>query len=342
MQRLPLLAQVLVAAMRERSHKEARGFGMSEYIAGPIDSFRTVVRNHYYSCTSKILERGDRAAQFCYTSSIAGLMRFDRMSGGDVLVERSWSQVRSCPSEIYLIRFPKGGDLYISQDTARNCRVSTDEFVITYGNRPFQAKALAPAGESYTHVDIVVPSHLLRSLLPTVDQICGHSFKLDGGASVACSIADELICQSHKMEPSLVGRLARIGLDAIIADVNLQERDGAAGVAPTPSDFDRIAHFIEMNFTIAGLDGETVARACKMSRRHLNNVMAARGTTFADYLWERRLAQSHEWLASPSFNRFSITQIAHMSGFQCSSHFSKLYRQRFGTNPRSTRNMSVA
>lgn len=298
--------------------------------------FHRLVEGHYYTCTAQPLGSSD-SVEVTHDAIAAGNMRVDRMSGGDVLVERTWRQVRSNPSDIYLIRFPELGHLSISQDAAHDSRISSGQFVITYGNRPFKAKALGPSGGRYSQLDIVVPSHILRNILPEVDLVCGQTFSLDGGAAIARTMIEDMISRSARIEPALAARLVSVGVEAIASDVKIQMQDNYSKFCILRSDLDIALKFIEKNFTVPGLTGEYVARYCRISRRHLYNLMASMNTTFSEYLWERRLLQAHEWICDPKFMGFNLTHIAYMSGFQSGSHFSKLYKERFGASPRDIR-----
>jgi AraC-like DNA-binding protein len=71
-----------------------------------------------------------------------------------------------------------------------------------------------------------------------------------------------------------------------------------------------------------------------MSRMHLNRKLrAVTGQTTHDYILEKRLDEARHLL--PGF--LPIETIAQMVGFKSSSHFSTVFRQRFGTTPSSLR-----
>jgi AraC-like DNA-binding protein len=63
------------------------------------------------------------------------------------------------------------------------------------------------------------------------------------------------------------------------------------------------------------------------------------GTTVSDWIWRRRLEKSRRDLADPLRANDSIAQIALACGFADLGHFSRRYKEAFGTSPRDDRAM---
>ena len=57
----------------------------------------------------------------------------------------------------------------------------------------------------------------------------------------------------------------------------------------------------------------------------------------SDWLRDRRLELAHGWLTDPALRRRTVTDIAYRCGFKDSSHFSRLFRERYGQAPREER-----
>jgi AraC-like DNA-binding protein len=96
-----------------------------------------------------------------------------------------------------------------------------------------------------------------------------------------------------------------------------------------------------MDAQIDRVDADGVASQLGVSRRYLDKLFSRSGRSFARHLWDRRLALAAQWLQRPG--PVSVTEVAHGVGFKDSSHFTRLFRARYGQSPRSwTRGISVA
>jgi AraC-like DNA-binding protein len=86
-----------------------------------------------------------------------------------------------------------------------------------------------------------------------------------------------------------------------------------------------------------GLCVDVVARAVGVTPRHLNRAFAADETTVAQYLTDRRLDRAKADLDAPELAGYRIADIAFRWGFSSQSHFSRLFRARFGCSPTEMR-----
>jgi AraC-like DNA-binding protein len=80
-----------------------------------------------------------------------------------------------------------------------------------------------------------------------------------------------------------------------------------------------------------------VAARHGLSRRSLQALFEADGTTFTDFVLNQRLDRAREMLASPRFAGQSISAIAFAVGFGDLSYFNRAFRRRFGTTPSDVR-----
>jgi AraC-like DNA-binding protein len=69
----------------------------------------------------------------------------------------------------------------------------------------------------------------------------------------------------------------------------------------------------------------------------LQDLFHAEGTTVSEWIWRRRLERSRRDLTDPLHASDSIAQIALACGFADLGHFSRRYKEAFGTSPRDVR-----
>jgi AraC-like DNA-binding protein len=85
------------------------------------------------------------------------------------------------------------------------------------------------------------------------------------------------------------------------------------------------------------LSAADVAKANAISERYLRQLFADIGTSFSDFLIERRLELAHRLLANPLYRNRRIAEIAFEAGFSDLSHFNRRFRARFGETPSAAR-----
>ena len=96
----------------------------------------------------------------------------------------------------------------------------------------------------------------------------------------------------------------------------------------------RVKAYIEANLADPELSVERIAHACSISVRGLHRHFAEDPAgSVSRYLWQRRLIRCAEALRDPSQAHRSITDVCFSYGFSSSSHFSRLFKDRFGVPP---------
>ena len=96
----------------------------------------------------------------------------------------------------------------------------------------------------------------------------------------------------------------------------------------------KVKAYIESKLADRELSVERIAHACNISVRGLHRLFAEDPAgSVSRYLWQRRLIRCAETLRDPSQAHRSITDVCFSHGFSSSSHFSRLFQDRFGVPP---------
>jgi AraC-like DNA-binding protein len=93
----------------------------------------------------------------------------------------------------------------------------------------------------------------------------------------------------------------------------------------------KIKDYIGTNLHDPDLCIDGIASAFNCSKRYLHMAFACEGTTIARYIWSVRLEKCRRDLESA--RRGTVTDIAFSWGFNSSSHFSRLFKERYGVTP---------
>jgi AraC-like DNA-binding protein len=99
--------------------------------------------------------------------------------------------------------------------------------------------------------------------------------------------------------------------------------------------FTRIRDIVKSHFTDPQFGPREVAVEAGVSLRYLQKFFTARGTTCSRLIQSLRLEHAARLVRRRNLTRSGqpLTDIAHLSGFQDYSHFSRIFRHRFGHSP---------
>ncbi len=110
---------------------------------------------------------------------------------------------------------------------------------------------------------------------------------------------------------------------------------GAKGVRT--AHLHRICQSIETLLSDPDLSPARVAEAHGVSLRYMQKLFTAEGNSFSNYVRSRRLERCRADLISPQHAQLSISEICFRWGFNSSAHFSRAFREQYGTSPREYR-----
>jgi len=101
--------------------------------------------------------------------------------------------------------------------------------------------------------------------------------------------------------------------------------------------FHRVCQDIEANLSDPDLSLKMVADVSGASMRYIQKLFAGAGEGFSNYIRTRRLERCRQDLASPLHRDLSISEICFRWGFNGTAHFSRSFKNQYGTTPRDYR-----
>ena len=112
--------------------------------------------------------------------------------------------------------------------------------------------------------------------------------------------------------------------------------------APPPSETlrQRLKAYIRLHLRDPDLSIERIAASLSCSKRYLHMCFADEGMSITEFIWMERLDQCRRELGEVTPSERTITEVAFSWGFNSSSHFSRLFKKRFGAPPSRTRHCS--
>jgi AraC-like DNA-binding protein len=192
------------------------------------------------------------------------------------------------------------------------------------------------------HAELIllrIPAAQMREHLPNPERFCG--LRLAAGDGLTSAIA-ALICNlCRQLESGLPAaiqeRLAHQLLE-MTASAYAVAFDALLSNSPLVNGRHSKARlYIEQHLRDPDLGPRIVAEQLRVSSRYLRMIFAASRESVSTYILRRRLEECARQLADPRWRGHSISDIAFGWGFNSAPHFSRSFRELFGTSPRDYR-----
>jgi len=196
--------------------------------------------------------------------------------------------------------------------------------------KPHASRSLEPIDR----VAVRIPRDTLGQRIRLTREIVNRPVPLQGDAVLLDAFVRELV----RIGPSALGPTAvavvreqMIDLTAVVLAnlVGDMPRLGAAGRFGTL----KLRVLIESQLTNPDIDAQSIAAGAGISERHANRLLALEGTSIRRLLMERRLNKCREMIEDPRHMHRSISDIASLYGFRNLSHFTRVFKGRFGLSP---------
>ncbi|WP_437672958.1 helix-turn-helix domain-containing protein [Sorangium sp. So ce131] len=147
----------------------------------------------------------------------------------------------------------------------------------------------------------------------------------------------DLLLNLWSSAPHIDGVQQEAGLAALDASARMSSAaQDARRTARVHVRVERAIEFIERELADPDLTAERVASAQRVSRRHLDGLFAASGSSVEAWIRERRLQRAAEALQLGGPDR-KLLAVAVEHGFSSQSHFSRAFARRFGMTPSAWR-----
>lgn len=218
----------------------------------------------------------------------------------------------------------------------RSDTISDGYFTVTKYSNAYSATLLAEDGEIMVTRMAVIPDHLL---LPELSHkaFLGRPVSSKEGLGLAAKQALDILLDHGK---TLSNEMRDAATDLFLKLVagTLNSRSGPHRLVSGRSKrFDEIFQYMSENAGNPNLNAATVARHFRISPRYLSNVLSSNGEVFPSLLRKLRVELSMKLLCGLESGSHNITEVATLSGFKSSSHFSRVFRALEGCSPKEYR-----
>ena len=225
------------------------------------------------------------------------------------------------------------------QHGARRTVIRAGEWSAYDVSKPYSVRNL----HSLEQFAILLPKSQAAHVEILLRRFPNRGFPIAGMTQVLCSTLrttlanSESVCDSVREEfGAALSELAKL---AILEQLQIS-------TAPTAQDNlrRRIETYIRRNLRDCSLTVDAIAASLRLSKRYVHKAFhdSGSGSTVSQFIWNARLNGCQRDLADPELRGHSITQIAFGWGFVNSAHFSRAFRDKFGSAPRAYRQAAFA
>jgi AraC-like DNA-binding protein len=249
-------------------------------------------------------------------------------------VARTQRQIcRSVTERLYLCA-PLDGNVSLTQDN-RNLTVGPGELMAFDNTRAYSLNI-----PQSIRMLILTFSHEIINLKPgDTHQLTAHGWSSEEGVSALLSYM--IVGLGRHLTELSVAAADELGRSiAILTSTLFAERLNATVADPSAMRHAlrlRIQAFARSRLSNPQLDPQVLAASHNISLRYLQLLFQDQGISPARWIRHERLSKCAEDLRNPSFAHLTVAMIGERWGLPSASHFSHLFRERYGVTPREFR-----
>ncbi|WP_327341198.1 helix-turn-helix domain-containing protein [Streptomyces europaeiscabiei] len=295
----------------------ASGKGLSSAGRGGVQ----IVREH-----DEPLDGTMRTHQF-------GEVRVSLVKGGPGELVRPARQIDPQAAGFLRVCRPLTGSLWVVQD-GRHAAVRAPQLLCYDSTRPY--KVVMP--EDYRLVDVMVTHRLVGLTAAEAGRLTARCWSgAEGLAALLSSLLEGLGRHGREVQTAvdLLGGSV-VGLTAALFAERMREVADDPQIARQTLML-HIQAYVRRQLAEPGLSPVTIAREHNVSLRYLQKVFQEYGLSPARWIRDERLARCRAELADPALDHLPVALIGERAGLYGASHFSRLFRDRYGTTPRDYR-----
>lgn len=188
-------------------------------------------------------------------------------------------------------------------------------------------------------ITLFVPQKRMKSSLPHVDQFVGQAIDWKHGMGAAIrSLISSIGSNTGQMDEREEIIATETTLELITA--NLWNQYPKFETKPKSDLLIRVKSHIETNLADSNLTPTKLANHFGISTRYLHSLFYEEQFSVSRWIMERRLERCRKELICFG-NTKSITEIAYRWGFNDSAHFSRSFKNRYGSSPKEYRDQNT-
>jgi AraC-like DNA-binding protein len=264
----------------------------------------------------------------CFPEATVGRAQFSPLR-----LLRTPELVAAGNDDIWLIAHSSG---CIVSQCGREATVGAGNAVVVMGAEALTVYSPAPAELRCVHV----PRALLAPLVPSLDDMNVRTIPSNEHSLHFLLNYVRLLEADRQLASPELARLASVHLRDLVTLVlgaTREATDIATGRGLRAARLLGLKDYVARHSSDAALTIQSVAAWHRITPRYVQRLFESEGTTFSEFLLNRRLERVYRMLADPRYEAWAISAIAFEAGFGDISYFNRCFRRRFGAPPTRVR-----
>ena len=258
------------------------------------------------------------------------------IKGSPLDVYRRRSEIARAEQSVFLVKVQVEGESLVRQ-RGREAHLRPGDFVMCLTSEPYELHF----DDNYSQLVLSVPQPLLAETVRHPEQHLGVRMASEVGANGLFSRFVTMVgARMHQLDGVLAQRLEAnvIGLlSTTLGHAQEVQKHHLLESGAKGEYLQRIKAFIRSHLCDQNLNLAWIAASHAISVRYLHMLFAGEGETVSRYVQRLRLEACQSALADPAFADYSVAEIAYHFGFNGASHFSRVFKARFGETPARSR-----
>lgn len=264
-------------------------------------------------------------------------LQFNEISYRGQRLERTAGNVAELDQEYFTLSRPVSGPLFFEQQD-REFTVAPGCLVLLNQTSPYKAKATTTA--CYHAFSISIPKAMLYQRDPHIGSF--YKIEINDAAPRGQLLANFAKYMSEGItgwsETEIISLREQM-LDLIVL-LMVNEKNGYSTAYETSvksAHRERAITYIRHNHCNTNLNPKSIAAACGISVNYLHKIFQAANMQVEQYIYSLRLETCKSLLLDPVHKDETVQQIAYKTGFNHPSHFSRVFKGKFGVSPKEFR-----
>jgi len=249
---------------------------------------------------------------------------------------RTASDIRMSDGEYFgLLYIYEGAEIVSHED--KTVEMKSNSFMIWDSTKRIEFKLLSDIKK----LTLLIPQDRMRAQFPQIDQHIGKCIGCGSGLNAV--VASHIAALGGEMNAIRYGiGDSAIDLSLELITTCLQSTDTHPVSKARQDLYDATIRFIHENLDHTELGPTLIAKSFHISTRYLHLLYAENEMSVSNLILNKRLEQCRRQLVHFGNAKDNITNIAFQWGFNDSSHFSKVFKKKYGVTPKEYRERHFA
>ncbi len=291
------------------------------------DWWREVICRHYtqVDVTSKL------ACDFAAETQITQLkqLQVSRVRSGAVSIQKQRREIERSDQDAYFVALLLSGH-YALEQNGRTATLQPGEMLLYDATQPHHIHC----GGDLFKLIFAIPRATLQARFARPDLCTAIGLtKQHSAAMVAADFLRSWSARVPQLSQSALDTLCETSLDLLsLALAELRPGDIKSSRSQAVALFE-IKRYVEQRLADPELNATAIAQAVGLSPRYINSLFEQEQQSLMRYVLQRRLERCHQAIIQCRTTGLSISQIAFRWGFNDLSHFSRVFKKRYGVSP---------